>query len=930
MVLPGYLSDLFEHPHSTTSTKVYGHNHGLNSTKLEKVAMKLTAMGQFFLILIASCTRAVICSSNGNYTDRLSLLEFKRTISLDPHQALMSWNVSTHFCSWEGVRCSVKNPSRVSSLNLTNRGLVGKISPSLGNLTFLRILVLSTNSFSGEIPMSLGLLHRLQILSLQNNTLQGRIPALANCSKLTELLLGNNKLTGQIPVDLPQRLENLDLTSNNLTGTIPVSVANITMLQMFSCAMNNIEGNIPNEFANLLGLQVLRVSINKMSGQFPQPILNLSKLVELSISTNHFSGVVPSSIGNSLPDLQGIILADNFFHGHVPPSLTNASKLHSIDISSNQFTGVVPSSFGKLSKLSWLNLQFNKLKATSKQDWKFMDSLANCTELSEFSVANNYLAGQVPNSVGNLSSQLQGIYLGGNQLSGDFPSGIANLRNLVIVSLPDNNFTGVLPEWLGALNSLQVVQLSDNFFKGIIPSSFSNLSQLMSLDLEWNQLNGPIPSSLGNLQMLQALLISSNNLHGTIPKDIFTIPTIVRISLSFNSLHAQLHADIGNAKQLTYLQISSNNLSGEIPSTLGNCESLEVIELGHNLFSGSIPTLLGNISNLQILNLSRNNLTGSIPVALSDLQLLEQLDLSYNHLKGEVPTKGIFQNATALWINGNQRLCGGPLGLHLPPCPIMQSNSAKHKLSVIRKIVIPVAIVVVFAAGFVVWLFRRRKQKTKAISLPSPGRFPRVSYRDLVRATESFARSNLIGQGRYGSVYLGKLFHDGKAVAIKVFSLETREAQKSFIAECSALKNVRHRNLVPILTACSSIDSNGNDFMALVYEFMPRGDLHNFLYTTQDNEGSSCLNYISLAQRLSIIVDVSDALAYLHHNHQGTIVHCDLKPRNILLDDDMVAHVGDFGLARLKFDTTSPSLADSTSTSSLAIKGTIGYIAPDC
>ena len=77
------------------------------------------------------------------------------------------------------------------------------------------------------------------------------------------------------------------------------------------------------------------------------------------------------------------------------------------------------------------------------------------------------------------------------------------------------------------------------------------------------------------------------------------------------------------------------------------------------------------------------------------------------------------------------------------------------------------------------------------------------------------------------------------------------------------------------------------------------------------------------------MVDVSEALAYLHHHHQGTIVHCDLKPSNILLDDDMVAHVGDFGLARMfKFDITSPSLVDSTSTSSLAIKGTIGYIAP--
>ncbi|KAF8711088.1 hypothetical protein HU200_029094 [Digitaria exilis] len=777
--------------------------------------MKLTAIGPFVLVLIASCTHVVICSSNGNYADRLALLEFKKAISLDPHQAMMSWNDSTHFCSWEG--------------------LVGQISPSLGNLTFLKILVLSANSFSEEIPMSLGNLHRLQILSLHNNTLQGKIPALANCSKLTDLLLANNQLTGQIPVDLPQRLENLDLTTNKLTGTIPDSVANMTGLWMFSCAMNKIEGNIPNGFANLQGLQVLRVSINKMSGQFPQAILNLSNLAELSIAINNFSGVVPSSLGNSLPDLQAILLDENFFHGHIPPSLTNASKLSFIDISNNGFTGVVPSSFGKLPKLSLLSLQLNNLQASNKQNWKFMDGLANCSELSALSVAYNYLRGQVPDSVGNLSSELQGLYLGGNQLSGNFPSGIANLRNLVTVSLFENNFTSVLPEWLGTLNSLQVLQLSDNFFTGLIPSSFSNLSQLISIDLEQNQLNGQIPPSLGGLQMLQALLISSNNLHGTIPKEIFRIPTLVRI-----------------------------------PSTLGNCESLEIIELDHNFFSGSIPTFLGNISNLHFLNLSHNNLTGSIPVALSGLQFLEQLDLSFNHLKGEVPTKGIFTNATALRINGNKELCGGPLRLHLP------------------KIVIPLAIVLAFAAVSAVWFFRRRNQKTKAISLPSLGRFPRISYGDLVRATEGFARSNLIG----------KLFRDEKVVAIKVFSLETRGAQKSFIAECGALRNVRHRNLVPILTACSSIDSNGNDFKALVY-------------------------------RLSIMVDVADALAYLHHNHQGSIVHCDLKPSNILLDDNMVAHVGDFGLARFRSDSTGQSFADSNPTSSVAIKGTIGYIAPE-
>jgi serine/threonine protein kinase len=248
----------------------------------------------------------------------------------------------------------------------------------------------------------------------------------------------------------------------------------------------------------------------------------------------------------------------------------------------------------------------------------------------------------------------------------------------------------------------------------------------------------------------------------------------------------------------------------------------------------------------------------------------------------------------------------------------------------ILKVVIPVAIAVILAVVIsVLLLFQRRKQTARSISLPSFGReIPKLSYNDLFRATEGFATTNLIGQGRYGSVYQGKLFQDGNVVAIKVFSLETRGAQKSFIAECDALRNVRHRNLVPILTACSTMDSNGNDFKALVYEFMPRGDLHNLLYSTRDREGSSYLNYVSLDQRLSILVDVSDALAYLHHGHQGTIVHCDVKPSNILLDHDMVAHVGDLGLARFKSSTATSSTVDSYSTSSIAIKGTIGYVAP--
>ncbi|CAD6254508.1 unnamed protein product [Miscanthus lutarioriparius] len=264
---------------------------------------------------MAFCTQGVTCSFNGNYTDKVSLLEFKNSIS-DPRQSLISWNDSTHLCSWEGVQCSVKHPLRVTSLRLINQGLVGPISPSLGNLTFLKVLILSANSLVGEIPPSLGHLHRLQILNLSNNTLQGTIPSLLNCSNLKGLFLEVNQLAGQIPEHLPFGLQKLALAVNNLTGNIPSSLANITTLNTFTCMCNNIKGNIPNEFTKLSALQILYVGINKLSGQFPQPVLNLSSLLKFSAASNDFSGEVPPNIGNSLPNLQLLQLGANFFHGH--------------------------------------------------------------------------------------------------------------------------------------------------------------------------------------------------------------------------------------------------------------------------------------------------------------------------------------------------------------------------------------------------------------------------------------------------------------------------------------------------------------------------------------------------------------------------------------------------------------------------------------
>jgi len=424
------------------------------------------------------------------------------------------------------------------------------------------------------------------------------------------------------------------------------------------------------------------------------------------------------------------------------------------------------------------------------------------------------------------------------------------------------------------------------------------------------------------------LNLSHNNLHGILPVGVFSVQTLTKLVLSYNKLEGPIPLEVSHLTHLTELHLSSNIFLGEIPDTLSQCQELNVIELDHNFLTGSIPMSFGNLTSLTTLNFSHNNLSGFIPKILSVLTDLIHLDLSYNQLHGAVPSTGVFANATAVSLSNNLGLCGGSFNLHMPPC-----HSASRRLE--RQYYLIRVLIPIFSFMSLVLLIyfvtvEKKMSRVHSLLPYSVEKFPKVSYMDLAQATGSF--SNLVGRGSYGSVYRGKLIPSKLEVAVKVLDLETHGAEKSFLSECEALRGIKHRNLLPIITACSTVDINGSPFKALVYPFMPNGNLDTWLH--HEEEGKAQKN-LSLTQRISIAVDIADALDYLHNDTERAIIHCDLKPSNILLDDDMSAHLGDFGIASFYVDSGSsasiedPNTARSRCIDSIGVKGTIGYIAPE-
>ncbi|KAK1315928.1 putative leucine-rich repeat receptor-like serine/threonine-protein kinase [Acorus calamus] len=826
-------------------------------------------------------------------TDKAALLAFKSKITSDPQSVLSNWTQDSDACAFRGVLC---NPlrRRVILLSLNRTGIAGPISPNLSNLTQLRQLDLSDNSLSGPVPPALALLRRLTAL---------------------------------------------DLSMNRFTGPVPTS------------------------FSTLSGLMYLNLGWNQLTGPIPESIIhNCTELRLFDLSNNALSGAIPSFIGDHLRQLLWLNLYSNDLDGEIPASLGNSSGLLLLDIEDNHISGELPVEMvSKLKSMQSLHLSDNMLSSQSNNTdlEPFFVALSNCTELEEIEMAGNGFGGRLTPTIARLGRMLKILHLEENRISGSIPPGIAELSNLTLLNLSSNLLNGTVPAEVGRFQRLERLILSNNLLSGAIPSSIGGVCALGLLDLSMNRLRGEIPASLGNLSRLSELLLHRNSLSGGIPVSLSNCENLNKLDLSYNRLtglippqvsglvkiflnlannllEGSLPLELSKNNQVQEIDLSSNNLTGDIAPQLSNCVALKLINLSRNSLSGQLPGSLGLIQSLECLDVSYNRLSGEVPTSLSECASLTRLNLSYNDFGGRVPAGGVFSRLSSLSFLGNARLCGPVTGR---VCFERKRWLRDHKILIL-------ACAIASASAFVLTIcavvgFRKIKrmralggedgEKAGKFSLAWKSSYPRITYRELAEATGSFAQERLIGSGSCGRVYCGTL-EDGTVVAVKVLQLNAGNSTKSFNRECQVLKRIRHRNLMRIITACSLAD-----FKALVLPYMANGSLESRLYMkkTGMRAGSSDLD---LVQTVSICSDIAEGMAYLHHHSPVKVIHCDLKPSNVLLNEDMTAMVSDFGIARLLMAVGggggggSVTVADQNmGSSSIAnmLCGSLGYIAPE-
>uniref|UniRef100_A0A0A9D0X4 non-specific serine/threonine protein kinase n=1 Tax=Arundo donax TaxID=35708 RepID=A0A0A9D0X4_ARUDO len=403
-------------------------------------------------------------------------------------------------------------------------------------------------------------------------------------------------------------------------------------------------------------------------------------------------------------------------------------------------------------------------------------------------------------------------------------------------------------------------------------------------------------------------------LSGGVPLELRHCRDLVKVDLSRNSLHGQVPSDLKELKNLQFLSLDGNNFSGEIPSRLGQLRSLKFLNFSSNSLSGEVPIDLVALRNHTVLLLHNNKLSEEIPAAPVSSLLVVNVSSVTSATSRVNPSPQHTELFAASSTSTSKRV----LAEENPGTPPDNSSSGRGlKTEEIAAIAAASVVIVILFVVVIMYLctrkstrrlsrrsFRRREVKVfDNVDIGVP-----LTYETVVRATGNFNASNCIGNGGFGATYRAEIA-PGVLVAIKRLAIGKQHGDKEFHAEVKTLGNCRHPNLVTLL-GCHISDSE----MFLIYNYLPGGNLERFIQERTKRP-------ISWRRLHKIALDVARALAYMHDECVPRILHRDVKPNNILLDNECNAYLSDFGLARLLRNSETHATTD--------VAGTFGYVAPE-
>jgi len=250
------------------------------------------------------------------------------------------------------------------------------------------------------------------------------------------------------------------------------------------------------------------------------------------------------------------------------------------------------------------------------------------------------------------NQNVQSLYFIQNNLDGNLPSEIKELRSLQGLDLQANNLKGAIPTTIGTLSNLDVLYLNNNGFSGSVPTELFRLgSSLTDINIGSNVLRGNLSRNWGNLTSLVGIQIYNNTFTGSIPDKIFGLKKLSVLNVRENMLSGTLSNAIENLASLKSLHLESNKFQGPIPSSIGGLAYLEELALSDNGFNNSLPTEIFKITSLKFLYLENNKLSGTLPSEVGNLVSLERLILDGNSFRGTAPAEiGDMINLGAFYI----------------------------------------------------------------------------------------------------------------------------------------------------------------------------------------------------------------------------------------------------------------------------------------